>query len=75
MVSKTRISDGNSTVLPAEIRKALNLGPGDILQWQHAEGIITIRPRRKETIQSITGIVSCGGDAVADKRRSQSGDP
>ena len=33
MTSKTKISDGYSTVLPAEIRKSLDLVPGDILQW------------------------------------------
>ena len=46
MVSKTKISDGYSTVLPAEIRKALDLTPGDILQWEVVDGIITIKPRK-----------------------------
>lgn len=74
MTSKTKISEGNSTVLPAEIRKALNLGPGDVLQWSIEEGHITIHPRKKMTLAGICGIASAGGDAVADKKKIQSGE-
>jgi len=74
MTSKTKISEGYSTVLPADIRKALNLMPGDILQWNVEEGIITIHPRKKATLVGICGIVSAGGDAVNDKKRIQSGE-
>jgi AbrB family looped-hinge helix DNA binding protein len=73
MVSKTKISDGYSTVLPAEIRKALNLTPGDILQWDLEDGIITIHPRKKVTLTGICGVISAGGDAVNDKKKIQSG--
>jgi len=73
MTSKTKISEGYSTVLPAEIRKALNLTPGDILQWHVDDGIITIQPRKKMTLTGICGIVSAGGDAVNDKKKVQSG--
>lgn len=73
MTSKTKISDGYSTVLPAEIRKALDLTPGDVLQWDLADGVITIRPRKKMTLAGICGIVSAGGDAVEDKKKVQSG--
>ena len=31
MLSKTKISNGNSTVIPSEIRHELNISPGDIL--------------------------------------------
>ena len=74
MPSKTKISDGYSTVLPAEIRKMLNLAPGDILQWEIESGVITIRPRKKVTLAGICGKISSGGDAVQDKRRVQSGE-
>jgi AbrB family looped-hinge helix DNA binding protein len=74
MVSKTKISDGYSTVLPAEIRKALNLTPGDILQWDVSDGIITIQPRKKVTLMGICGIISSGGDALNDKKKMQSGE-
>ena len=74
MPSKTKISDGYSTVLPAEIRKALNLTPGDILQWDVEDGIITIQPRKKVTLTGICGVISSGGDAVNDKKKIQSGE-
>ncbi len=73
MTSKTKISNGYSTILPAEIRKALNLTPGDVLQWDVDDGIITIKPRKKVTLNQICGVVSSGGDAVTDKKRIQSG--
>ncbi|MCQ8893937.1 MAG: AbrB/MazE/SpoVT family DNA-binding domain-containing protein [Methanolinea sp.] len=74
MTSKTKISEGYSTVLPAEIRKALNLSPGDILQWDVEDGIIKIQPRKKVTLEGICGIISAGGDAVMDKKKIQSGE-
>lgn len=74
MTSKTKISDGNSTVLPAEIRKLLDLGPGDTLLWEVQNGVITIHPRKKETLEGICGMISAGGDAVNDKKRVQSGE-
>jgi bifunctional DNA-binding transcriptional regulator/antitoxin component of YhaV-PrlF toxin-antitoxin module len=74
MTSKTKLSDGYSTVLPAKIRKALDLNPGDVLQWDVEDGIITIHPRKKMTLEGICGIASAGGDAVADKKKTQSGE-
>ena len=74
MPSKTKISDGYSTVLPAEIRKGLDLVPGDMLLWEVRDGVITIHPRKKETLEGICGMISSGGDAVNDKKRVQSGE-
>lgn len=74
MTSKTKLSDGYSTVLPAKIRKALDLNPGDVLQWDVEDGVITIHPRKKMTLEGICGIASAGGDAVADKKKIQSGE-
>ena len=74
MTSKTKISEGYSTVLPAEIRKALNLTPGDVLQWNVEGGVITIQPRKKMTLTGICGVISSGGDAVNDKKKIQSGE-
>lgn len=73
MPSKTKISEGYSTVLPSEIRKVLDLEPGDILLWETRDGVITIHPRKKETLEGICGMVSSGGDAVNDKKHLQSG--
>ncbi|MDO8871839.1 MAG: AbrB/MazE/SpoVT family DNA-binding domain-containing protein [Methanoregula sp.] len=74
MTSKTKISEGYSTVLPAEIRKALDLNPGDVLQWDVEDGLITIKPRKKMTLTGICGVISNGGNAVNDKKKIQSGE-
>ena len=74
MVSQTKISEGYSTILPAEIRKALNLTPGDILLWDINDGTISIKPRKKVTLSGICGVISSGGDAVKDKKKIQSGE-
>ncbi len=74
MPSQTKISEGNSTVLPAEIRKALNLTPGDILQWDVEDGVIRIQPRKKVTLAGICGVINAGGNAVNDKKKIQSGE-
>lgn len=74
MPSKTKISDGYSTVLPAEIRKLLDLVPGDTLLWEVQDGIITIHPRKKESLEGICGMISSGGNAVNDKKHVQSGE-
>lgn len=73
MPSKTKLSEGYSTVLPAEIRKALHLAPGDILQWEIEGDSIRIQPRKRSTLDTITGIATCGGDAVQDKKKAQTG--
>ena len=74
MVSQTKISEGYSSILPAEIRKALNLTPGDILLWDINDGAICIQPRKTVTLSEICGIISSGGDAVADKKKIQLGE-
>jgi AbrB family looped-hinge helix DNA binding protein len=75
MPSKTKISEGYSTVVPSDIRKRLELAPGDILQWDIEDDSIRIRPRKKATLDRIIGIGACGGDAVSDKKKAQPGGP
>lgn len=72
-MSKTRISRGNSTVLPSKIRKLLDLKPGDVLEWEVEDSVIRIVPRRKERLDDIVGLIGKGGDAVASKRALQRG--
>ena len=72
-MSKTRISRGNSTVLPSKIRKLLDLKPGDVLEWEVEDSVIRIVPRRKEGLDDIVGLIGKGGDAVASKRSLQRG--
>jgi len=73
MLSETVISKGYQTVVPARIRKAHRIMPGDVLEWIDTEQGILVRPRKKRTLQDIVGIVKSGGDAVESKKMIQKG--
>jgi AbrB family looped-hinge helix DNA binding protein len=73
LLSKTKISNGNSTVIPSEIRHKLHIEPGDLLLWELKKDKIVVEHRKKITIDDITGIITKGGDAVRSKRKIQRG--
>ena len=73
MLSETVISKGYQTVVPAKIRKAHGITPGDVLEWIDTEQGILVQPRKKRTLQDIVGIVKSGGDAVESKKMVQKG--
>ena len=73
MLSETVISRGYQTVVPARIRKAHNIMPGDVLDWIDSEKGIFVQPRKKRTLNDITGLVKAEGDAVESKKRAQKG--
>lgn len=73
MLSETVISKGYQTVVPAKIRKAHRITPGDVLEWMDTEQGILVQPRKKRTLQDIVGIVKSGGDAVESKKMIQKG--
>ena len=47
LISETKISSGNSTIIPAEIRKSLGINPGDILIRTLDNHEIKVKPRKK----------------------------
>ncbi|HUV83621.1 MAG TPA: AbrB/MazE/SpoVT family DNA-binding domain-containing protein [archaeon] len=73
MNSETKISKGYQTVIPSKIRKAYNIKPGDILDWTETEKGILVQPRKKRTLQDITGLIKTEGDAVESKKKVQKG--
>lgn len=73
MLSKTKISNGNSTVIPSEIRHRLDISAGDILLWDLKHDKIIVEHRKKVTLDDVTGLISQGGNAVAAKKKHQSG--
>ena len=56
MLSETVISKGYQTVVPARIRKAHRIMPGDVLEWIDTEQGILVHPRKKRTTQRIKRI-------------------
>ncbi|MFZ3168139.1 MAG: AbrB/MazE/SpoVT family DNA-binding domain-containing protein [Candidatus Methanoperedens sp.] len=73
MLSETVISKGYQTVVPAKIRKAHKIVPGDVLEWIDTEKGIIVQPRKKRTLKDIIGLVKGEGDAVETKKRVQKG--
>ncbi|HEX7575940.1 MAG TPA: AbrB/MazE/SpoVT family DNA-binding domain-containing protein [Candidatus Methanoperedens sp.] len=73
MLSETVISKGYQTVVPARIRKAHNIMPGDVLDWIDSETGIIVQPRKKRTLNDIIGLVKTEGDAVESKKQAQKG--
>jgi bifunctional DNA-binding transcriptional regulator/antitoxin component of YhaV-PrlF toxin-antitoxin module len=73
MLSETLISKGYQTVVPAKIRKAHKIMPGDVLEWIDDEKGIMVQPRKKRTFNDIIGLVKTEGDAVESKKWIQKG--
>jgi len=71
---KTKISKGYQVVVPKKIREKLRLKPGDSLIWEERGDTIVVKPKRRKTLEDITGIISVGGDAVASKKKAQRGE-
>lgn len=71
VISESRISSANVTVVPAWVRKATGARAGDKLEWRLRGSEIVVRVRRRATTEDITGLLSHGGDAVASKRAVQ----
>lgn len=74
MLSETKISSENSTVIPSPIRRKFGISPGDILQWDVDKDKIQVTPRKKVTLDDIVGMISVGGDAVKSKKQVQRGE-
>ncbi len=73
MLNETLISKGYQTVVPAKIRKAHKIMPGDVLEWIDSEKGIIVQPRKKRTLNDIIGLVKTEGDAVESKKGIQKG--
>jgi bifunctional DNA-binding transcriptional regulator/antitoxin component of YhaV-PrlF toxin-antitoxin module len=56
------------------VREKLRLKPGDSLIWEERGDTIVVKPKRRKTLEDITGIISVGGDAVASKKKAQRGE-
>ena len=73
MFDETVISKGYQTVVPAKIRRAHDILPGDVLEWIDTGKGIMVQPRKKRTLKDIIGIAQAGGDAVESKKQVQKG--
>ena len=71
---RTKISKGYQVVVPKKIRDKLGLKPGDSLVWEEMGDVVVVKPKKKKTLEDITGIISVGGDAVASKKKVQRGE-
>lgn len=75
MTCETKISKGFQTVVPADIRKEFDIGPGDIVEWKTTKNGAKVRFRKKVNIEDIFGMVSgIKTDAVKLKKKVQRGE-
>ncbi len=76
MTSVTKISKGFQTVVPSDIRKKFDVGPGDIVEWKSTENGVEVRFRKKLSLRDIAGILETDErtDAVELKKRAQKGE-
>lgn len=75
MASETKISKGFQTVVPSDIRKKFDVGPGDIVEWKPTKNGAEVKFRKKVTIEDIFGIVDGPEtDAVKLKKKIQRGE-
>lgn len=71
MLAETKVSKGNLTVVPKEVRNFAGVREGDVLTWEVKGDKIIVRHRRPRTLKDIIGMISHGGDAVMDKKHVQ----
>lgn len=50
---KSRITAQGQISVPAEVRKALGVGPGSILQWTEQDGAVIVRRAGKYTTMDV----------------------
>ncbi len=69
---KSTITSKGQTTVPMEIRRKLGLGPGDVLNWELADGAIRVVPGERGFLR-LRGVIRVGeGSAVDDVRRARS---
>jgi len=73
MLSETKVSSKFQTVVPSRLRKDYDIEPGDILEWEESGETITIKVRKRVTLDDVVGFISSGGDAVKSKKKTQAG--
>jgi len=74
MACETKVSKGYQTVVPAELREAHGISPGDKLLWEEEKGEIKVKVKKRKTLEDIAGMISVGGDAVESKKKAQRGE-
>lgn len=71
MLSESKVSKGNLTVVPKAVRDEVDIREGDVLSWDIRKGEVVLHRRRPKTLKDMVGVIGHGGDAVADKQRAQ----
>lgn len=54
---QSKVSVRGQTVIPGEIRKALNITPDTILRWEIEDGVMLVYPLPKDPVRAALGIL------------------
>ncbi len=71
---QTKVSIRWQTVIPRDIRRALQIEPHMKLEWQVEDGVIIIRPIPKDPVRASRGLLKGRGlssEALAAERRKE----
>jgi bifunctional DNA-binding transcriptional regulator/antitoxin component of YhaV-PrlF toxin-antitoxin module len=54
---QSKVSVRGQTVIPGEIRKALNITPDTVLRWEIEDGVVLVYPMPKDPVRAALGIL------------------
>jgi antitoxin PrlF len=52
-IAQSRVTAQGQVSVPADVRKALGIGPGSILEWEQEDGKVVVRRAGKYTFDGI----------------------
>jgi bifunctional DNA-binding transcriptional regulator/antitoxin component of YhaV-PrlF toxin-antitoxin module len=58
---QSKVSVRGQTVIPVEIRKALNITPDTVLRWEIENGVVLVYPLPKDPVRASLGILKGKG--------------
>ncbi|HZA23855.1 MAG TPA: AbrB/MazE/SpoVT family DNA-binding domain-containing protein [Dehalococcoidia bacterium] len=54
---QSKVSVRGQTVIPGEIRKALDITPDTVLRWEIEDGVVLVYPVPKDPVRAALGVL------------------
>lgn len=67
-VARSTLTSKSQTTVPKEIREKLGIGPGDVLEWEMADGEVRVLPLDRAFLRRRGSVRVGPGSAVEDVR-------
>lgn len=70
-MARSTLTSKSQTTVPKEVRESLGIGPGDVLDWEVADGVVRVTPTDR-ALWRRRGTIRVGpGSAVDDVRAAR----